>query len=320
MKETLRPIALKQAWEVANGEEVKFVYGGFASEKTSGDFHALVTQALVVPNRASVIGDPGPFGLLCFGMTTCMLMFIYTGWAESNFLPTVMCYAMFYGGFGQFVAGVLELIRGNTFGGTAFCSYGAFWMGWFLLEFLSHQDADAYPLARVGKTLWCALWALLTGGLFVTTLCKNGCLMTIFSSLVVTFILLAGGEWSDKCHQAAGYVGFFCGASAIYAAFAFLYEMELGIFLPGVRPLNCLPGALLHPGAAVQPAPENGGCAVVMVAGNSDEEDPKKETAPKELLGPTLRQRQQAGGPREAAGLAAPAPAPTAAAAVVEAK
>ncbi|GIL45121.1 hypothetical protein Vafri_2045 [Volvox africanus] len=250
MEEALRPSAPKHAWEVANGEEIKVFCGGVASEKASLDFH---TQALVVRKPASINGDPGPFGLLCFGMTTCMLMFIYTGWAESNFLPTVMCYAMFYGGFGQFVAGVLELIGGNTFGGTAFCSYGAFWMGWFLLEFVSHQDADNYPPARVGKTLWCALWALLTGGLFVATLRKNGCLMTIFSSLVVTFILLAGGEWSDKCHQAAGYIGFFCGASAIYAAFAFLYEKELGILLPGARPLNCLPGALLHPGAAVQP-------------------------------------------------------------------
>ncbi|GIL45123.1 hypothetical protein Vafri_2045 [Volvox africanus] len=127
MEEALRPSAPKHAWEVANGEEIKVFCGGVASEKASLDFH---TQALVVRKPASINGDPGPFGLLCFGMTTCMLMFIYTGWAESNFLPTVMCYAMFYGGFGQFVAGVLELIGGNTFGGTAFCSYGAFWMGW----------------------------------------------------------------------------------------------------------------------------------------------------------------------------------------------
>ena len=55
-----------------------------------------------------------------------MLMFIVTGWAEGSFLPTVFCYAAFYGGFGQFVAGILELIKGNTFAGTAFSSYGCF--------------------------------------------------------------------------------------------------------------------------------------------------------------------------------------------------
>ncbi|EFJ46306.1 hypothetical protein VOLCADRAFT_93449 [Volvox carteri f. nagariensis] len=130
-----------------------------------------------------------------------------------------------------------ELIKGNTFGGTAFASYGCFWMGWFLLEYLSYGNKAGYPAARTGKTLWCALWAVLTAGFFVVTCRKNGCLMTIFSTLVITFSLLAGGVWNENCEQAAGYFGFFCGASAIYAAFVFLYKEELGISLPGVRPV-----------------------------------------------------------------------------------
>ncbi|KAG2494229.1 hypothetical protein HYH03_007585 [Edaphochlamys debaryana] len=171
-------------------------------------------------------------------MTTCMLMFITTEWAEKTFLPTVMCYAMFYGGFGQFVAGVLELIKGNTFGGTAFASYGAFWMGWFLLEYLMITNKALFVTAQTGKTLWCGLWSFLTLGFFVVTCRKNGCLMTIFSTLVITFALLAGGMWNKNCEQAAGYWGFFCGSSAIYAAFAFLYKIELGIALPGVAPVR----------------------------------------------------------------------------------
>ncbi|GLC33125.1 hypothetical protein PLESTB_000367600 [Pleodorina starrii] len=197
-----------------------------------------VNNRVVVAAEAWVRGDPGPYGLLCFGMTTCMLMFITTGWAEKHFLPTVFCYAMFYGGFGQFVAGTLELIKGNTFGGTAFASYGSFWMGWFLLEYLTISDKARYPLAATGKTLWCGLWAFLTAGFFVVTCRKNGCLMTIFSTLVITFSLLAGGVWNERCAKAAGYFGFFCGSSAIYAAFAFLYDTELGIKLPGVHPVQ----------------------------------------------------------------------------------
>ncbi|KAG2494231.1 hypothetical protein HYH03_007587 [Edaphochlamys debaryana] len=167
-----------------------------------------------------------------------MLMFVTTTWAERTFIPTVMCYAMFYGGFGQFVAGVLELIKGNTFGGTAFASYGAFWMGWFLLEYLMITNKALFVTAQTGKTLWCGLWSFLTLGFFVVTCRKNGCLMTIFSTLVITFALLAGGMHSEKCEQAAGYFGFFCGSSAIYAAFAFLYKTELGISLPGVAPVH----------------------------------------------------------------------------------
>lgn len=51
-------------------------------------------------------------------------MFTTSGWAEAATSTVIICYAMAYGGFAQMVAGVLELIKGNTFAGTAFFSYG----------------------------------------------------------------------------------------------------------------------------------------------------------------------------------------------------
>lgn len=58
----------------------------------------------------------------------------------------------------------------------------------------------------------------------------------VFASLAVTFFLLAGGQHNENVHTAAGYVGFFCGWSAIYTAVATLYHDELGITLPGITP------------------------------------------------------------------------------------
>jgi uncharacterized protein len=81
-------------------------------------------------NTHARVNTTGPFGLLGFGMTTCMLCFITANWTPKGFAPVVMSYALFYGGLGQFIAGLLELIRGSTFAGTAFSSYGCFWMGW----------------------------------------------------------------------------------------------------------------------------------------------------------------------------------------------
>jgi uncharacterized protein len=184
---------------------------------------------------ANIIGNPGPLGLLCFGMTTDMLMFVVTGWSEKPFEKYAIAYAAFYGGLGQFVAGILEIIKGNTFAGTAFASYGCFWMGWFLLQYMSMV---APFQANTGKILWCALWAVLTTGFFVVTLRKNRCLQTIFSSLIVTFSLLAAGVHNKNCETAAGYFGFFCGTSALYTAFAMLYKDELEIELPGIRSLE----------------------------------------------------------------------------------
>ena len=85
---------------------------------------------------------------------------------------------------------------------------------------------------------------------------------TIFSTLVVTFFLLAGGNYSASCKMAAGYVGFFCGSSAIYAAFAMLYQVGVvcacvvsvcvcvssgsSVDLPSFMCLRAVPGQCVH--------------------------------------------------------------------------
>lgn len=192
----------------------------------------------VVSTPASGIGNPAPLGLLCFGMTTVMLMFVNTTWTESTFIATVMCYACFYGGFGQMVAGVFELIKGNTFAGTAFFSYGAFWMAFFLGKLLAAQKLAAGAAEfKVAETLFLCLWGVFTTLFFIPTLRKNLCLMTVFGTLAITFFMLAGGVWNHQANMAAGYMGFVCGCSAIYTAFAEIWEENLKINMPGLRPV-----------------------------------------------------------------------------------
>lgn len=43
-----------------------------------------------------------------------MLMFIETKWAEEAVIVSVISYAVFYGGFGQMVAGVFEVGTAGT--------------------------------------------------------------------------------------------------------------------------------------------------------------------------------------------------------------
>jgi succinate-acetate transporter protein len=45
-----------------------------------------------------------------------MLMFITTGWGEDATIAAVISYAMFYGGFGQMVAGVFEVRTSSAAG------------------------------------------------------------------------------------------------------------------------------------------------------------------------------------------------------------
>ena len=93
---------------------------------------------------------------------------------------------------------------------------------------------------KVGETLIMALWGVFTGLFFIPTLRKNAALMTVFGTLTMTFFLLAGGQWSAVCMQVAGYAGFVCGCSAIYTAFAEIYEESLGITMPGLRPVRLI--------------------------------------------------------------------------------
>src|SRR5437660_4215713 len=78
------------------------------------------------------VANPAPLGLSAFALTTFVLSasnarFLFNG------IPPVtgaiaLGLALFYGGIVQLVAGIQEFRTGNTFGATAFCSYGGFWM------------------------------------------------------------------------------------------------------------------------------------------------------------------------------------------------
>lgn len=160
-------------------------------------------------------------------------------------MSAVITFACFCGGLAQMVAGTLELIKGNSFSGTAFFSFGAFWMAFFtqniLVDFTTQLNSPPFVPAthfHVGQTLMMALWALFTAGFFVPTLRKNGCLVTVFGTLTLTYALLAGAQWSSACATAAGYVGMVCGVSAIYTAFAELWQETLGVTMPGMRPVR----------------------------------------------------------------------------------
>jgi len=78
------------------------------------------------PTRADVVlANPAPLGLFGFGMTTILLNFANAGIYGLD--SSVLAMGIFYGGIAQIIAGIMEFRKGNTFGTTAFISYGFFW-------------------------------------------------------------------------------------------------------------------------------------------------------------------------------------------------
>lgn len=164
--------------------------------------------------------NPAPLGLMGFGMTTVLLSFHNAGFFETDDLIIAM--AIFYGGLAQVIAGILEYRKGNTFGMTAFVSYGMFWLT--LVYIILAGDSETLTVGHdttfMGWYLF--MWGLFTAYMFVGTLYKNRALQVVFGTLALTFWLLAVGDWftAETITNTAGYLGVFCGSSAIYLAAA----------------------------------------------------------------------------------------------------
>ncbi|CAG8580859.1 12430_t:CDS:1, partial [Dentiscutata heterogama] len=74
------------------------------------------------------IANPAPLGLCGFALTTFVLSIANTGSANVASPSITLGLALFYGGLAQLLAGMWEFKTGNTFGATAFSSYGGFWL------------------------------------------------------------------------------------------------------------------------------------------------------------------------------------------------
>jgi succinate-acetate transporter protein len=174
--------------------------------------------------------NPAPLGLAGFALTTWLLSLINTGWFTGDSMSLVVAVAIAYGGTAQMIAGVMELPRGNTFGATAFLSYGAFWWSFALFVLFLH---DKVPAAFVGWYLF--MWGVFTFYMWIGSLPAARALQLVFLALWITFFLLAAAEWTGMSglHVAGGYVGLITAALAFYLSAAeVINETHKRVILP----------------------------------------------------------------------------------------
>jgi len=197
-----------------------------ASEATASLASAVQAKA------ESVLANPAPLGLMGFGMTTVLLNLWNAGAIPLD--SPILAMGLFYGGIAQIIAGALEFRKGNTFGMTAFLSYGLFWESFAMIVLFNLMGLVAFtPSSSLAAYLF--MWGLFTLLMFVGTLRLNGALMFVFGSLFVLFFLLAAGNaWSNSSlTKFAGYEGIICGLSAMYASIAQLLNEVYGrVVLP----------------------------------------------------------------------------------------
>jgi len=176
--------------------------------------------------------NPAPLGLLAFGMTTILLNLHNAGFYELNSM--ILGMGIFYGGIAQVIAGILEAKKNNTFGLTAFTSYGFFWLSLvalIVMPKLGWIDKTSNP----ALIAYLIMWGIFTALLFIGTLRISAALQIVFASLTLLFFLLAIGDATGNAtiKQFTGFEGIICGGSAIYTGVATLLNEVYGkVVLP----------------------------------------------------------------------------------------
>jgi len=163
--------------------------------------------------------NPAPLGLMGFGMTTVLLNIHNAGGFTLG--SVILAMGIFYGGLAQIIAGIMEWKKGNTFGTTAFTSYGFFWLSFVGFIVLPKMGLINEPEGSA-VVAYLFMWGIFTFILFIGTLKLSRSLQVIFGTLVILFFLLAIGDLTgiSVIKRIAGFEGILCGLSAVYAAAA----------------------------------------------------------------------------------------------------
>jgi uncharacterized protein len=188
------------------------------------------------------IANPAPLGLAGFALTTFVLSMFNSGLVGDKGEPVVFGLALAYGGIAQLLAGMWEFKTGNTFGATAFSSYGAFWISfWALVQFFVKDIPAADAGHAVGLYLWA--WGIFTGYMFIASLRTTAAVALVFLLLTVTFVLLGIGNSHGSAPGAGlvkigGYVGIATALAAWYASFAQVINSTFGRDVAPLGPLS----------------------------------------------------------------------------------
>ena len=191
---------------------------------------------------AVTLGDPGPLGLSAFALTTLVLSVMNANIISAGNTTFIIGLALAYGGLGQLLAGIWEMRNNNTFGATAFCSYGGFWLAVAII-FIPGFGVNLAKLPNAAPSVGFFFmgWAIFTGFMTVAASRLNGALLAVFALLTLTFVALCLGWFfgtptapnTDFWIHLGGWLGIGTALAAWYAAFAGVLRATKGpITLP----------------------------------------------------------------------------------------
>lgn len=162
--------------------------------------------------------NPAPLGLLCFAMTIVLLGLYHTQVVEMSTILWMM--GFFCAGLGQFVVGIMEWKKGNSFGTTAFTAYGIFWFTFIGSHLLNAYEVGTPP-TQATLCAFLIIWGAFTFLLYLISLRLDKKIQSVFFTLTIAFFLLAFYDYNPEIKSVrflAGLVCILCGGLSAYAA------------------------------------------------------------------------------------------------------
>lgn len=187
------------------------------TEKTTAAQTPVTQQAEPGPQ----IADPAPLGLAAFAMTTFVLSVFNAHLITNATLSAVVLpLALFYGGLAQFLAGMWEFRKGNTFGALAFTSFGAFWMSF--AAYAKFVEPGLGTSAHTATGLYLLAWTIFTAYMTFAAARVSGAVLGVFVFLTLTFLFLTIGAFGNTTSmmKVGGWLGLVTAVVAWYASLA----------------------------------------------------------------------------------------------------
>ncbi|KAI5958219.1 hypothetical protein KGF57_002574 [Candida theae] len=226
----------------SDGDYVYFGNERYLRSELAQAFGGMMNPGLAPPQKPEY-ANPAPLGLSGFALTTFVLSLINCQ-ARGVTIPNIVVgLAYFYGGAAQLIAGLFELVLGNTFGGVALCSYGGFWMSWASIQTPAFGIVAAYTghtqELQFALGLFLLAWAIFTFFMMVMTLKSTLAFFLLFFFLTITFLLLGIGEISQRVgvSKAGGVFGVLTSFIAWYNAYAGLANPQNSYLVVSAIPL-----------------------------------------------------------------------------------
>lgn len=171
--------------------------------------------------------NPAPLGLAGFGLTTVLLNIHNAGLFPLDMMIVAM--GIFYGGLAQIVVGIMEFKKNNTFGTTAFTSYGFFWISLVFIWLAPETGLIGKPSA-ISMAFYLTMWGVFSAFLFAATFKMPLAMRWLFGGVVLLFTLLALANFTGIhfLHTLAGIEGVMCGSLALYIGMAQLLNQYYG--------------------------------------------------------------------------------------------